>query len=79
MKSRWPPTEREFALYDHTEKLGTLNNAVRKKIRQVFWKASYLSFLLFFKTTGMKMTVESAVMEYDHGLQAGVHITDISG
>ena len=64
MKSRWPPTQREFALYDHTEKLGTLNNPVRKKIRQVFWKASYLSFLLFFKTTGMKMTVESAVMEY---------------
>ena len=71
MKSRWPPTQREFALYDHTQKLGTLNNPVREKIRQVCWKASYLSFLLFFKTTGMKMTVQSAVMEYDHGLQAG--------
>ena len=35
MKSRWPPTQREFALYGHTEKLGTLNNPVRKKIRQV--------------------------------------------
>ena len=65
-----------FTLDDHTEKLGTLNNLARNQIHQVCWKASYLSFLLFLKITGMKMTVQNVKIRMLLGMKSKLGISE---
>ena len=67
-------TKMAAAVDDLTENLGTLCNLARNETHQLCLKASHLSFLLFFKITGMKMTIQNVKIRMLLGMKSKLGI-----